>query len=251
MYIHIISLFPEMFNALNYGIPGRAQHKGKLQLNHINLRDFSHDKHRRVDDKPYGGGPGMVIKAQPLQAAIDATLKLSPPKTKVSYLSPQGKTFDQAAAYELSKRSHLILIAGRYEGIDERVYQTHIDEEWSLGDFVLSGGELPIMCMVDAICRLIPEVLGNAASAQQDSFSPDKKAQLLDYPHYTKPAMLGNLAVPDILLSGHHAKIEKWRLQHALGNTWRKRPDLLQNRVLTEQEQVLLAEFISHSKEEN
>lgn len=251
MDIHIISLFPEMFHALNHGIPGRAQRNQHVRLHYINPRDFSQDKHDRVDDKPYGGGPGMVMKAQPLQAAIEMALGNSPPETKVSYLSPQGKPFNQFAAHQLSQRTHLILIAGRYEGIDERVHHTHIDEEWSLGDFILTGGELPVMCMVDAICRLIPEVLGNVASAQQDSFGTSQAPGLLDYPHYTHPAIVNGLSVPDILLSGHHAKIERWRLQQALGNTWRKRPDLLQNRVLTEQEKVLLAEFISHHKEEN
>lgn len=245
MHIHIISLFPEMFKALESGIPGRAQQRSLLKLSIINPRDFARDKHQSVDDRPYGGGPGMVMKAEPLQAAIRVAVQGSGGTTPVSCLSPQGQRFDHAAACMLSQRKQLILVAGRYEGIDERVFQTLIQEEWSIGDFVLSGGELAAMCLVDAVARLLPDVLGNAHSAQQDSFCHG----LLDYPHYTRPEIVSGIAVPKVLRSGHHDAIAAWRLQQALGRTWLRRPDLLQKRVLSEQEQVLLAEFIQQQTE--
>lgn len=242
MHISLITLFPEMFKALDYGIPGRAQKQGLLKIDYWNPRDFTTDKHRTVDDRPYGGGPGMVLKVEPLQAAIQAVQALN--NTVVSYLSPQGKVFDYQAAQMLMERGRLILLAGRYEGIDERLIQQEVAEEWSIGDFVLSGGELAGMCMIDAIARLIPGALGDAESATQDSFVNG----LLDYPHYTRPEQYNDLSVPEVLLSGDHAAIRRWRLQQALGRTWQRRPDLLKNLVLSEEEQVLLAAFIRDSE---
>lgn len=246
--IQIISLFPEMFTPLNGSIPGRAQKKGLLKISYLNPRDFAVDKHNSVDGRPYGGGPGMVMKFEPLLAAIkmakfhQKTLQPS----LVSLLSPQGKKFDQKAAQELSQRKGLILIAGRYEGIDQRLINNEVDEEWSIGDFILSGGELAAMCLIDSITRLLPGALGHQESAAQDSFS---KA-LLDYPHYTRPAKLdGQQNVPDVLLQGDHNAIARWRLKQALGRTWQRRPDLLKKHILNEQEQVLLAEFIRENSE--
>jgi tRNA (guanine37-N1)-methyltransferase len=240
MHIQIISLLPQLFQALNYGIPHRAQQKGKLTIEVLPLRKFSTGKYSHIDDRPYGGGPGMVLKAEPLLAAISAALEKTP-QTVISYLSPQGKKFDQKAAYQLTQRDHLIFVAGRYEGIDERVYSIHNYEEWSLGDFVLSGGELAVLCMIDAISRLIPGVLGNHESAEQDSFSLENN--LLDHPHYTRPERIRNLDVPPVLLSGHHAEIKKWRLQQSLKQTWLKRPDLLKNRCLTPQEKAWIEQW--------
>ncbi|MDQ8039740.1 MAG: tRNA (guanosine(37)-N1)-methyltransferase TrmD [Rickettsiella sp.] len=243
MDIQIITLFPEMFTALNSSIPGRAQKQGLVRLSYLNPRDFTYDKHKTVDDKPYGGGPGMVMKFQPLRAAIQAAKRTS--SSPISYLSPQGKRFNQAAAKELSQRKALILIAGRYEGIDQRLIDKEIDEEWSVGDFILSGGELAAMCLIDTVVRLLEGALGHSESALQDSFS----RSLLDYPHYTRPAKVDDQTVPSVLLEGDHEAISRWRLKQALGQTWLRRPDLLKNHILSEQERVLLAEFIhEHSK---
>lgn len=247
MRIDIITLFPAMFAALNYGIPGRAQKHGLINLHYWNPRDFTHDKHHTVDDRPYGGGPGMVMKIDPLHAAIHAAHNAHSLPTTISYLSPQGKAFDYASAQVLSQRPRLLLIAGRYEGIDERLMQIHPGEEWSIGDFVLSGGELAAMCMVDSVVRLLPGALGDAESARQDSFTDG----LLDYPHYTRPEIWQNLQVPEILLSGDREAIRRWRLQQALGRTWLRRPDLLKKLVLTEEEQVLLAAFIKSQTNES
>lgn len=248
MDIQIISLFPEMFTPLSLSIPGRAQKKGLIKISYLNPRDFA-DKHNTVDDRPYGGGPGMVMKFEPLLAAIKMAKlhqKTLHPAPLVSYLSPQGKKFDQIAAQELSQRKGLILIAGRYEGIDQRLINSKVDEEWSLGDFILSGGELAAMCLIDAIVRLQPGALGHLESAAQDSFNPT----LLDYPHYTRPANIDDeQKVPDILLQGNHAAIARWRLKQSLGRTWQRRPDLLKKHILNEQEQVLLAEFIRENSE--
>lgn len=247
--IQIISLFPEMFTPLNLSIPGRAQKKGLIKISYLNPRDFSDDKHKTVDDRPYGGGPGMVMKFEPLMAAIKmAKLRQKSfcSATLVSYLSPQGKKFNQKAAQELSQRNGLILIAGRYEGIDQRLINSEVSEEWSLGDFILSGGELAAMCIIDSIARLLPGSLGHQQSAIQDSFS----SALLDYPHYTRPAKLvGQQNVPDVLLKGNHKAIARWRLKQALGRTWQRRPDLLKKHILSEQEQVLLAEYIRENSE--
>lgn len=250
MHIQVITLFPEMFSALSHSIPGRAQKKGLLTLSYLNPRDFTEDKQKTVDDKPYGGGPGMVMKFEPLSQAIQAAKKValqaaSHQSVPISYLSPQGQLFNQLAAQQLAQRQHLILIAGRYEGIDQRLIDDAVDEEWSLGDFVLSGGELAAMCMIDAVTRLLDGVLGNADSARHDSFSDT----LLDYPHYTRPASIAMQSVPEVLLSGDHQAIARWRLKQALGRTWQRRPELLKKRVLTRQEQVLLAEFIDENSE--
>ena len=193
MWVGVISLFPEMFHAVtNFGVTGQAVKKGLLAVETWNPRDFTHDKHRTVDDRPYGGGPGMLMMVQPLRDAIHAAKAAANGETKVIYLSPQGRKLDQAGVEELSQHQNLILICGRYEGVDERMIQTEVDEEWSVGDFVLSGGELPAMTLIDAVARFVPGVLGKFASAQEDSFA----SGLLDCPHYTRPEVLDGLEVP-------------------------------------------------------
>ncbi len=235
----VITLFPEIFDALRLGITGRALKKGLVDLKLWNPRDYTEDVHRTVDDRPYGGGPGMVMLADPLARAIkDAREQM--PDSKVIYLSPQGQRFDQGKALEMSRRDGLIFVAGRYEGVDERLIESWVDEEWSIGDYVLSGGELPAMVMMDAITRLIPGALGHAQSAAQDSYMDG----LLDYPHYTRPDQVDDKTVPEVLLSGNHELIARWRLQQALGRTWLRRPDLLKERELSDTEQQLLEEFI-------
>jgi tRNA (guanine37-N1)-methyltransferase len=238
MRFDVITLFPEMFDAIRLGVTGRAIDKGLAELVLWNPRDYTEDLHQTVDDRPYGGGPGMVMKVEPLLAAIQAA-KAQSPTSKVVYLSPQGQRFVQATAIAATQTSGIILIAGRYEGIDERVIHSFVDEEWSLGDFVLSGGELPAMVVIDSMIRLLPGALGHAESAEQDSFSDG----LLDCPHYTRPENILNQDVPSVLLSGDHEKIRLWRLQQALGRTWLRRPDLLEGRELNKQEQKLLDEF--------
>ena len=238
MRFDVITLFPEMFDAIRLGVTGRAIDKGLVELVLWNPRDYTEDVHQTVDDRPYGGGPGMVMKVEPLLAAIKAA-KAQSPASKVIYLSPQGQRFVQATAVAATQTSGIILIAGRYEGIDERVIHSFVDEEWSLGDFVLSGGELPAMVVIDSMIRLLPGALGHAESAEQDSFSDG----LLDCPHYTRPENILNQDVPSVLLSGDHEKIRLWRLQQALGRTWLRRPDLLEGRELNKQEQKLLDEF--------
>jgi tRNA (guanine37-N1)-methyltransferase len=238
MRFDVITLFPEMFDAIRLGVTGRAIDKGLAELVLWNPRDYTEDLHQTVDDRPYGGGPGMVMKVEPLLAAIQAA-KAQSPTSKVVYLSPQGQRFVQATAVAATQTSGIILIAGRYEGIDERVIHSFVDEEWSLGDFVLSGGELPAMVVIDSMIRLLPGALGHAESAEQDSFSDG----LLDCPHYTRPENILNQDVPSVLLSGDHEKIRLWRLQQALGRTWLRRPDLLEGRELNKQEQKLLDEF--------
>ena len=239
-----------MFDALTCGgITGRAIDSGLLHLGLWNPRDYTHDRHRTVDDRPYGGGPGMVMRVAPLQEALSAAKQSLSQKgitsVKVIYLTPQGRRLDQAAVKELAQRPGFILISGRYEGIDERFLQTQVDEECSIGDFVLSGGELAAMVTIDAVARMLPGVLGHDQSAEQDSFMNG----LLDYPHYTRPESIDGLVVPDVLLSGDHAAIERWRLKQALGKTWLKRPDLLDNIELDVQQQQLLAEFIAEHKD--
>ena len=238
MRFDVITLFPEMFDAIRLGVTGRAIDKGLAKLVLWNPRDYTEDVHQTVDDRPYGGGPGMVMKVEPLLAAIQAA-KAQNPTSKVVYLSPQGQRFVQATALAATQTSGIILIAGRYEGIDERVIHSFVDEEWSLGDFVLSGGELPAMVVIDSMIRLLPGALGHAESAEQDSFSDG----LLDCPHYTRPENILDQDVPSVLLSGDHEKIRLWRLQQALGRTWLRRPDLLEGRELNKQEQKLLDEF--------
>ncbi len=240
MKVGIVSLFPEMFRAItDYGITGRAVSQGLLQLRYWNPRDFTQDKHQTVDDRPYGGGPGMLMKVQPLRDAITEAKQSLGAKAKVAYLSPQGRRLDQQAIKELSGRDSLILVAGRYEGVDERIIDCYVDEEWSVGDYVLSGGELGAMVMLDAITRWLPGALGHEDSAQQDSFIDG----LLDCPHYTRPEKLLEQDVPEVLLSGHHEEIRRWRLKQSLGRTWLRRPDLLEKIELDGEQEKLLAEF--------
>jgi tRNA (guanine37-N1)-methyltransferase len=244
MRLGVISLFPTMFDAVTeYGVTGRAVSQGILSLDCWNPRDFTHDKHRTVDDRPYGGGPGMVMKVAPLNDAIDAAKQELGQDTKVIYLSPQGKQLDQQALNQMASRDKMILVAGRYEGIDERLIEKQIDEEWSIGDYVLSGGELAAMVLIDGVARLLPGVLGDENSAEQDSFMDG----LLDCPHYTRPETLFDQSVPKVLLGGDHEAIRKWRLKQSLGRTWLRRPDLLAKSTLTDEQQALLEEFIAES----
>lgn len=236
----IVTLFPEMFRALEYGVIGRALSQGLIELSIFNPRDFTTDAHHTVDDRPYGGGPGMVMKFEPLHDAITAAKAALGSDTKVILLSPQGQRLDQSLIANQITQQRLILVAGRYEGIDERLLATDIDEEWSVGDYVVSGGELPAMLCIDAITRLLPGALGHEDSAAEDSFV----AGLLDYPHYTRPEVIAGQSVPRVLLSGDHTAISTWRQQQALGKTWQKRQDLLKRRTLTEREQHLLDDYI-------
>jgi len=239
MRFDVITLFPEMFQAARLGVTGKALEGDQASLQLWNPRDYTQDNHRTVDDRPYGGGPGMVMKVDPLKAALQQA-KEAAPDSRVVYLTPQGQRFDQKAARDMARRSGMILLAGRYEGIDERLVDCCVDEEWSIGDYVLSGGELAAMVIMDAITRLLPGVLGHAESAQQDSYMNG----LLDFPQYTRPDELDGQDVPEVLLSGDHAAIERWRLQQALGRTWLRRPDLLEQRELSDEEERLLEEFI-------
>ena len=239
MRIDVVTLFPELVQTLTeHGIPRRAAERGLLRLETWNPRDYTRDRHRTVDDRPYGGGPGMVMRVEPLQAAIQAA-RQADVTAPVIYLSPQGRRLDQAGVRELARRPRLILVAGRYEGIDERLIEAEVDEEWSIGDYVLSGGELAAMVLADAVTRLLPGALGDADSAGQDSFMEG----LLDYPHYTRPEEVAGRRVPEVLLGGNHAEIERWRRQQALGRTRERRPDLLELLELDEEQQALLAEY--------
>lgn len=245
MWFGVVTLFPEMFEAITrFGVSGRAVKNGLIQLQCWSPRDFTHDKHRTVDDRPYGGGPGMLMKVQPLRDAIQAAKDAAEGEVKVIYLSPQGRKLDHKGVQELAEQKRLILVAGRYEGIDERLLETDIDEEWSLGDFVLSGGELPAMTLIDAVSRLVPGVLGHQNSATEDSFCDG----LLDCPHYTRPEQLDGMDVPEVLLSGNHEEIRRWRLKQQLGRTWQRRPDLLENLELTAEQQSLLTDFIRETR---
>lgn len=250
MWIGVISLFPEMFDAITkYGVTGRAIRNELIEFHQWNPRDFTHDRHRTVDDRPYGGGPGMLMMVQPLRdaikaaknaAAMDASLN-GGSQAKVIYLSPQGRKLDQAGVRELSQHDRLVFIAGRYEGIDERLIESDIDEEWSVGDYVLSGGELAAMNVIDAVARFVPGVLGHDQSAEQDSFSDG----LLDCPHYTRPEVLNTsdgeqVSVPKVLLSGNHENIRKWRQFKSLERTWTRRPELLTNLALTAEQEKML-----------
>jgi tRNA (guanine37-N1)-methyltransferase len=236
----VVTLFPAMFRALvEEGVVARALAQGIAELRLWNLRDFTDDPHRTVDDRPYGGGPGMVMKAEPLRAALTAARKAAP-ESRTVYLSPQGRPLCQQDMAAIARVPGWILIAGRYEGVDERLIEAEVDEEWSIGDYVLSGGELAAMVIVDAAIRLLPGALGHADSARQDSHVED----LLDCPHYTRPSLFDGKPVPPVLLSGDHGAIERWRLKQALGRTWLRRPDLLRRRVLSEDERALLDEYI-------
>jgi tRNA (guanine37-N1)-methyltransferase len=240
MQFGVISLIPEILNGLNYGVTGRAIEQNLVQVANWNPRDWSDRPYRQVDDKPYGGGPGMIMMCEPLDAAIRHAKQQMPPNCKTIYLSPQGKVIKQKDLKLIAEQEQaLLFIAGRYEGIDERIISHHIDEEWSLGDFVLSGGELAALVFIDAITRLIPGCLGHVGSAEQDSFMNG----LLDCPHYTRPANYNGMEVPAVLLSGNHKEIERWRRKKSLGMTWVKRPDLLEKIELSETDKKLLAEF--------
>lgn len=248
MQFHVITLFPEMIEqACSYGVLGRAIKQGIVSIQCWNPRDYAHDKHRTVDDRPYGGGPGMLMKVQPLADAIVAAKeqvgKQAGNKPRVVYLSPQGKRLDQQAVCLMAERmveqTSYVLIAGRYEGIDERLIKQYVDEEWSIGDYVLSGGEMPALIVIDAVARMLPGVLGDAESAQQDSFMDG----LLDCPHYTRPEEINGQAVPEVLRGGDHSAIAQWRHKQALGITWLRRPDLLEAMQLDDEQKQLLAEF--------
>ena len=240
--VGVVSLFPEMFAPLSAGgITARALRAGLLELELWNPRDFTADPHRSVDDRPYGGGPGMVLRLEPVRDAIAAAKKRLGADGCVIYLSPQGRLLDQAAVAELASRARIVLLCGRYEGTDERLVASQVDEEWSIGDYVLSGGELAAMVMVDALTRVLPGALGHEESAKQDSFIDG----LLDYPHYTRPREIDGMRVPAVLLSGDHEAIRKWRLRQALGRTWLRRPDLLRRIRLDREQLALLSDFVA------
>ncbi len=241
MQIAVVSLFPEMVGQVaEYGVVGRAKERELLSLHCENPRDYATDTHRTVDDRPYGGGPGMVLKYEPTAKAIHAAKEALPAGCPVVCLSPQGRVFDQAAAKRYSGLQGMILLAGRYEGIDERLIEREVDEELSLGDFVLSGGEIAAMAVIDAVARLLPGVLGDEESALQDSFMQG----LLDHPHYTRPESIDGQSVPAVLLSGDHARIARWRYKQALGRSYLRRPDMVRELELSNDQQKLLDEFL-------
>jgi tRNA (guanine37-N1)-methyltransferase len=243
----IVTLFPEMLQALTgFGITRRAVENGLLQIHCWNPRDFAEDKHQTVDDRPYGGGPGMVMQVNPLRYAIQAAKRAAGGPAKVISLSPQGKRIDQTVIREAAQRERFIFVAGRYEGIDERLLALEIEEEWSIGDYVLSGGELAAMVAIDAMTRWLPGALGHEESASSDSFVEG----LLDCPHYTRPEVVDGLMVPEVLLTGNHEHIRKWRLKQKLGRTWLRRRELLEKLVLNKECQALLQEFIQENKVE-
>ncbi len=240
LHLGVISVMPDMFQALQYGVTGRAQTEKRVQVTHWNPRDWACPPHRQVDDKPYGGGPGMVMRYEPLHAAILKARQTLGSACKAVYLSPQGKQVKQADLKQLAdKKEPILFVAGRYEGIDERILTNDIDEEWSLGDFVLSGGEFAAMVFIDALARLLPGSLGHPHSAEEDSFMKG----LLDHPHYTRPPKVNGYQVPEVLLQGNHSAIEAWRRKQALGQTWLKRPDLLSHNLLTHADKELLIAF--------
>ncbi len=235
-----VTLFPEMFAALtDWGVTRRALEQGLWSLALWNPRDFTTDNYRTVDDRPYGGGPGMVMLAEPLEKAIAAAKSAAKGEAKVIHLSPQGAVMDHRKVMALAAEPRLMLLCGRYEGVDERLIRRSVDEELSIGDYVLSGGELAAMVLIDAIVRQLPGALGDGLSAEQDSFVNG----LLDCPQYTRPEVYEGEAVPPVLMSGHHAQIERWRLKQSLGRTWLRRPELLERRGLSEVERKLLEEF--------
>lgn len=240
MKICAVTLFPEMFSAVtDYGVTGRAVREGLLEFTAVNPRDFTQDRHRTVDDRPFGGGPGMLMKVAPLRDAIHQARSVLGGRGRTLYLSPQGRTLDQSMVRELAAEPALILVAGRYEGVDERLLQAEVDDEVSIGDFVLSGGELGAMVIMDALTRQIPGALGHAQSAEQDSFADG----LLDCPHYTRPEVFQGVAVPEVLRGGNHEAIRRWRLKQSLGRTWERRPDLLAGRELSREESQLLEQY--------
>lgn len=246
MKFDILTLFPNMFSSpFQESILGKAIEKGFIQIRTINIRDFTLDKHQVVDDTPYGGGQGMVMKAEPIARAIE-WVKSQDPSVWTIYLTPQGKPLNQKMAQELSSRSHLMFLCGRYEGIDERVRQLFVDEEISIGDYVLTGGELAAMVLMDAVSRLLPGVLGSDRSAEEDSFFQS----LLEYPQYTRPPNFREMEVPEVLLSGNHAAISRWRRTEAIRRTWMRRPDLLEKAGLSNEDRELLKEIVQQGRRE-
>ena len=242
MHFEVVTLFPELVAQVGrFGVVGRGLERGLLRLGTTDPREFATDAHRTVDDRPYGGGPGMLMKVEPLRSAIRAARARLPAGSRTVVLSPQGRVFNQAVAGEYRALPGLLLVAGRYEGMDERLLRMEADETLTVGDYVLSGGELPAMLVVDAVARLVPGVLGDENSAVEDSFSDG----LLDCPHYTRPETVEGLRVPPVLLSGDHEAIRRWRLKQSLGRTWTVRPDLLSGRALTAEERQLLDEYIA------
>lgn len=243
--VGVVTLFPEMFDLFtDWGVSGRAVERGLLQLMLFNPREFTGDAHRTVDDRPYGGGPGMVMMYRPLRDSIRAA-RAALPGARVNLLSPQGRTVTQRDVQDLAQAGSLIMVAGRYEGVDERLVEAEVDQEWSIGDYVLSGGELPCMVLLDAMARLLPGSLGDATSALHDSFAHG----LLDHPQYTRPEEVDGQRVPDVLLGGNHGAIRRWRLKQALGRTWRRRPDLLDSRPLDAEQAELLREYRAENPE--
>jgi tRNA (guanine37-N1)-methyltransferase len=240
MRIAVVTLFPQLIReALKVGVVGRALQRGVFSVECFDPREHTADVHRTVDDRPYGGGPGMVMKIEPLRGAAHQARRGLPSGSPRVYLGAEGRKFDQAVAREACQWPGLLLVAGRYEGVDERFIETEIDAEWSIGDYVLSGGELPALVVIDAIARLLPGTLGSEESAEQESFS----AGLLDWPHYTRPPAIDGHEVPPVLASGDHAAIRRWRLKQALGRTWIRRPELLELRGMSDDERILLEEF--------
>jgi tRNA (guanine37-N1)-methyltransferase len=240
MRIAVVSLFPVMLRAaLLHGVLGRAIERGLLEIDVFDPREYATDVHRTVDDRPYGGGPGMVLRVEPLRSALRGAVASAPAGSRRVYLGADGRRFEQSMARAACAWPGLILVAGRYEGVDERFIATEIDEEWSIGDYVLSGGELPALVVIDAIGRLLPGALGSAESAVQESFTDG----LVDWPHYTRPPSLDGQPVPAVLASGDHAAIARWRLQQALGRTWLRRPEMLERRGMSDAERALLEEF--------
>ena len=258
MWIGVVSLFPDMFRAVcDFGITGSAVEKGLVRLETWNPRDFATDRHRTVDDKPYGGGPGMLMKVQPLKDAIIAArdaasrqlggeMSETQGRCPVIYLSPAGKPLSQARLNEMVRLPGVILVAGRYEGVDERLISTEVDEELSVGDFVVSGGELPAMLVVDGLTRLLPGAVGDAGSVEQDSFM----AGCLDYPHYTRPEEIDGQQVPAVLMSGNHQEIDRWRRMQALGRTRERRPDLFAALDLSDEDKRLVERYLSERQKQ-
>jgi len=248
MHFEVVTLFPDMIrDALRFGVTSRALARGLVTVGLQDPRTFTTDPHRTVDDRPYGGGPGMVLKVEPLRDAIRAARARAPAGSRVVYLSAQGRLFDQSVAREMLGAEGVVLVCGRYEGVDERVIESEVDDELSVGDYVLSGGELPALIVIDALTRLVPGALGDAESAEQDSFA----GGLLDWPHYTRPEEIDGRRVPQELVNGNHAAIRRWRLKQALGRTWGRRPELLARLALTKEQRELLAEFIAEKTTED
>lgn len=245
MRIQVVTIFPDMvLTVAGYGVVGRAVERGLVSLECQDPRDFTRDAHRTVDDRPYGGGPGMVMKFEPAAAAVTAAREKLPAGAPVVCLSPQGRLFDQATAQRFAELPGIVLLAGRYEGIDERLMESRVDEELSIGDFVLSGGEIAAMAVIDSVARLLPGVLGDEMSASQDSFAEG----LLDHPHYTRPEEVDGRRVPDVLLSGDHARIARWRYQQALGRSFERRPDLVEKLDLNDEQKKLLDEYLEEQR---